>query len=72
VIGTLIGEGGTLTSHGLLASIGACALYTAVATPFVLPGLAALARRVDGRRSLLLAPPGNAIGEPSAVRTAAH
>lgn len=71
-LGSLLGEGGTLGSSGLLTSVGACALYTAVATPIVLPGLAALARRADGRRTLLLAPAGNAIGEPSAVRTAAH
>lgn len=68
VLGTLLGEGGTLTSSGLFTSMAACALYTAVATPLVLPGLAALARRADGRRTLLLAPAGNAIGEISAVR----
>lgn len=69
-LGSLLGEGGTLTSSGLLTAVAACALYTVVATPLVLPGLAALARRADGRGSLLLAPAGNAIGDPSAVRTA--
>lgn len=71
-LGSLLGEGGTLTSAGLLWGVGACALYTAVATPLVLPGLAALALRTEGRRTLVLAPAGNAIGEPIAVRTAAH
>ena len=70
-LGSLLGEGGTLTSPGLLPGAAACALYTAVATPLVLPGLAALARRADGRKTLLLGPVGNAIGESSAVRTAA-
>ena len=70
VLGTLLGEGGTLSSSGLLQGVAACALYTAIATPLVLPGLSALARRADGRRTLLLAPAGNAIGEPVAVRTA--
>jgi rod shape-determining protein MreD len=72
VLGTLLGEGGTLSSSGLLKGTAACVLYTAVATPLVLPGLSALARRVDGRRALLVAPVGNAIGEPAAVRTAIH
>ena len=72
VLGSLLGEGGTLTSADLLQGAAACALYTAVATPFVLPGLSALARRADGRRTLLLAPVGNAIGEPVAVRTASQ
>jgi rod shape-determining protein MreD len=72
VLGTLLGEGGTLSSADLLQGAVACALYTAVATPFVLPGLSALARRADGRRTLLLAPVGNAIGEPVAIRTASH
>ncbi|HET9168352.1 MAG TPA: rod shape-determining protein MreD [Actinospica sp.] len=71
-LGSLLGEGGTLTSADLLQGALACALYTAVATPFVLPGLSALARRADGRRTLLLAPVGNAIGEPVAVRTASQ
>jgi rod shape-determining protein MreD len=69
-LGSLLGEGGSLGSQGLLLSAGACALYTAVATPLVLPWLAALGRRADGRRVLLLAPAGNAIGEPTTVRTA--
>jgi rod shape-determining protein MreD len=72
VLGTLLGEGGTLSSAGLVRDAAACALYTAVATPLVLPGLSALARRADGRRTLLLAPAGNAIGESVSVRTAAQ
>jgi rod shape-determining protein MreD len=72
VLGTLLGEGGTLSSAGLVQGTLACALYTAVATPFVLPGLSALARRADGRRTLLLAPVGNAISESGSVRTAAQ
>ncbi|HEX4789457.1 MAG TPA: rod shape-determining protein MreD [Actinospica sp.] len=71
-LGSLLGEGGSLGSHDLLAGAGACALYTAVATPLVLPWLAALGRRADGRKIMLLAPAGNAIGETSAVRTAAR
>ncbi|MBR7826300.1 rod shape-determining protein MreD [Actinospica sp. MGRD01-02] len=70
VLGSLLGEGGTIGSAGLPACAAACALYTAIATPFILPGLAALARRAEGRRTLLLAPVGNAIGDPVAVRTA--
>lgn len=70
VLGTLIGSGGTVTSPGLLPGAAACALYTAVATPLVLPWLSALARRTEIRRTLVLAPAGNAIGEASAVRTA--
>jgi rod shape-determining protein MreD len=72
VLGSLVGEGGTLSSADLIQGAAACALYTAVATPFVLPGLSALARRADGRRTLLLAPVGNAIGESVAVRTASQ
>ncbi|HWG27962.1 rod shape-determining protein MreD [Actinospica sp.] len=72
VLGTLLGEGGTLSSADLPQGAVACALYTAVATPIVLPGLSALARRADGRRTLLLAPVGNAIGERIAVRTASQ
>jgi rod shape-determining protein MreD len=72
VLGTLLGEGGTLSSAGLFQGTVACALYTAVATPLVLPGLSALAHRADGRRTLLLGPVGNAIGEPASVRTAAQ
>jgi rod shape-determining protein MreD len=72
VLGTLLGEGGTLSSAGLFQGTLACALYTAVATPLVLPGLSALARRADGRRTLLLGPVGNAIGESGSIRTAAQ
>jgi rod shape-determining protein MreD len=72
VLGTLLGEGGTLSSAGLVQGTLACALYTMVATPLVLPGLSALARRADGRRTLLLAPVGNAISESASVRTAAQ
>ena len=72
-LGSLIGSGGTLTSPGLLRGTAACALYTAVATPLVLPGLTALARRADGRRSVILAPAGNALDQPqSATRTVAE
>lgn len=74
LLGTLLGEGGTLGSSGLFTGVAACALYTAIATPLVLPGLSALARRIDGRRVLLVAPVGNAIGDPAPVpvRTAIH
>lgn len=73
VLGSLIGSGGTLTTPGLAPGAAACALYTAVATPLMLPGLSALARRTAvGRKTLVLAPAGNAIGEVSAVRTASH
>lgn len=63
-LGSLVGTGGTLTSPGLLRGVGACALYTAVATPLVLPGLTALARRHEGRKSAILAPAGNALEQP--------
>jgi rod shape-determining protein MreD len=71
VLGTLIGSGGTVASPGLLPGAGACALYTAVATPLVLPGVAVLARRTENRKTLVLAPAGNAIDEVITVRTAA-
>jgi rod shape-determining protein MreD len=66
VLGTLLGEGGTLSSAGLFQGTLACALYTAVATPL------GKARRADGRRTLLLGPVGNAIGESGSIRTAAQ
>ncbi len=71
-LGSLIGSGGTLTSPGLLHGAAACALYTAVATPLVLPGLAALGRRADGRKSVILAPAGNALDQPPITRTVAE
>jgi len=72
-LGSLIGSGGTLTSPGLLRGAGACALYTAVATPLVLPGLTALARLHEGRRSTILAPAGNALDQPQpSTRTVAE
>lgn len=67
-LGSLIGSGGTLTSPGLLRGAGACALYTAVATPLVLPGLTKLARRTGGRKSVVLAPAGNAVEQPLTTR----
>jgi rod shape-determining protein MreD len=70
-LGSLIGTGGTLTSPGLLHGAAACALYTAVATPLVLPGLSALGRRAEGRKSLLLAPVGNALDQPTPGRPVA-
>jgi len=71
-LGSLIGTGGTLTSPGLLRGAAACALYTAVATPLVLPGLTALARRHDGRHSTILAPAGDALDQqPVSTRTVA-
>jgi rod shape-determining protein MreD len=65
LIGLALGDGIGLTHPGLLLALGATALYTAVATPFVIPGLAALARRVDGPRARFLAPVGNAVDGPA-------
>ena len=69
LLGTLLGSGGTLSSRGLWAAAAACALYTAIATPPVFPALAALGRRV-GRRTQILAPVGDALGQSTvSVRT---
>jgi rod shape-determining protein MreD len=65
LIGLAIGDGSGLSRRGLLLALGATALYTAVATPLVVPGLAALARRVDGPRARFLAPVGNAVHGPA-------
>jgi rod shape-determining protein MreD len=64
LIGLALGDGTDLSRPGLLLSLGACALYTAVATPLIVPGLAALARRLDGRSIRFVAPVGNAAEEP--------
>jgi rod shape-determining protein MreD len=65
LIGLALGDGIGLTHPGLLLALGATALYTAIATPFIVPGLAALARRVDGPRARFLAPMGNAVDGPA-------
>lgn len=61
LIGRALGDGTGLFRPGLLLALGAAALYTAVATPLVVPGLAALARRVGGAGVRYLAPVGHAI-----------
>jgi rod shape-determining protein MreD len=65
LIGLALGDRTGLSRSGLLLALGATALYTAVATPFVVPGLAALARRVDGPRARFLAPVGHAVDGPA-------
>lgn len=67
---TLLGDGDGLGAPGWLTALGATALSTAIATPLVVPGLAALARRSDGRDVTLLAPSGFAVAEPVSVRAA--
>lgn len=69
LIGATLGDGTGLSRPGLVFALGATALYTAVATPFVLPGLAALARRVDSPGARLVAPVGNAIDGYGPART---
>jgi rod shape-determining protein MreD len=69
VLGLAIGDGAGLSRPGLVLALGATALYTAIATPFVVPGLAALARRVDGPGARLIAPVGNAVGGYGPART---
>ena len=58
------GAGAGLSRPGLLLAVAATALYTAVATPLVVPGLAVLARRADGAGARYLAPVGNAVEGP--------
>lgn len=70
LIGATLGDGTGLSRPGLVLALGATALYTAVATPFVVPGLAALARRVDAPSARLVAPVGNAIDGYGPARTA--
>lgn len=64
LIGLLLGVGTGLSRPGVLLGLGAAALYTAVATPLVVPGLTALARRVAGPAARYLAPVGNAADGP--------
>lgn len=64
VIGLALGDGIGLSRPGLLLALGAAALYTAVATPLVVPALAALARRAGGAGARYLAPVGNAVQGP--------
>lgn len=65
LIGFALGGGAGLSRPGLLLALGATALYTAVATPLVVPGLAALARLIDGPSARLVAPVGNAVSGPA-------
>ena len=69
LIGATLGGGTGLSRPGLVLALGVTALYTAVATPFVVPGLAALARRVDSPGARLVAPVGNAIDGYGPART---
>ncbi|MBS2961697.1 rod shape-determining protein MreD [Actinocrinis puniceicyclus] len=69
LIGLALGGGVGLSPAGVPRALGACALYTAVATPLIVPGLAALARRTDGPGARLLAPPGSAFGVPVPTRS---
>jgi len=65
LLGVLVGEGAGLSRPGLVTAMAATAAYTAVATPLVVPGTAALARRVEGPRAQVLAPVGNAVHGPA-------
>jgi rod shape-determining protein MreD len=65
MVGLALGDGAGLSRRGLPPALGAAALYTAVATPLVVPGLAALARLADGPRARFLAPVGNAVDGPA-------
>ena len=65
LIGVALGDGAGLSRPGLLLALAATAVYTAIATPLVVPGLAALARRIDGPGARLLAPVGHAVDGPA-------
>ena len=56
LLGLLLGDGTRLTRPGLMTGLLASALYTGVATPLVVPGIAALGRRIAAPRPQLLAP----------------
>jgi len=62
VLGTLLGDGTGLGRPGLIIAVGAAALYTAVATPLIVPGIVALGRRTASPGARVLAPAGNALG----------
>jgi rod shape-determining protein MreD len=64
LLGTLIGDGTGLGRPGLAVAAGAAAIYTVVATPLVVPGIAALARKTASPGARVLAPAGNALGGP--------
>ncbi len=64
LIGLVLGRGTGFSHSGLLLTLLATALYTAIATPLIVPGLAALARLVDGPGAGFLAPVGNAVDGP--------
>lgn len=64
-LGTLLGAGAGLDRAGLAAAAGAAAFYTAVATPLIVPGLSALARRTQSPGARVLAPVGDALGSGS-------
>lgn len=71
VLGTLLGDGTGITRSGLALAALATAGYTAIATPLVVPGLAALGRRFETPGTDLLAPAGDARGpvhRPHGVR----
>lgn len=68
LLGVALGGVG-LSPADVPRALGACALYTAIATPLIVPGLAALARRTDGPGARLLAPPGSASGVPLPARS---
>ena len=59
-LGAVLGDGTPWSRPGLLTSLGATGLYTAVATPLVIPGLYALARRLHAGDARTLAPVGDA------------
>lgn len=65
LLGTVLGDGGGLNRPGLADSVAAAALYTAVATPLIVPGIAALARRTQSPGARVIAPAGDALGQVS-------
>jgi rod shape-determining protein MreD len=71
LLGVALGEGAGLSRPGLVTAMAATALYTAIATPLVVPGVAALARWAAGPRADVLAPVGNAVREPVGTSPAA-
>ena len=65
LLGVRVGEGAGLSRPGLVMAMAAAAAYTAVATPLVVPGTAAVARLLQGPRAQVLAPVGNAVHGPA-------
>lgn len=67
LLGTVLGDGGGITRAGLLTAAGAAGLYTAVATPIVVPGIARLARTSQNPGAQVLAPVGDPYAGPASA-----